>query len=195
MRVKPEAASHLGMLVDDYVPGANFVNVHVVEVRAESGDVWAAIPEATARIRPAGPVAFLLRAAAAARFEGGCNGTGESRLRTVGLREGEAVGDLLGACGRPEAFLIERIHVGREVVLTGSHRYASYATNVYLEPVSSGLTRVYNVTRARFFDATGLGRAYFLAVRLFHDPLVEAGLRRFKLSAESAIQRVKEPAQ
>jgi hypothetical protein len=194
MRVEPEAASHLGMLVDGYVPGANFVNVHVVEVQAESGDVWAAIPEAIARISPAESVAFLLRAAAVARFEGGCNGTGEPRDRTLSLREGEAVGDLLGACD-PEAFLIERIHEGREVVLTGSHRYASYATNVYLEPVSPGLTRVYNVTRARFFDETGLGRAYFLAVRLFHDPLVEAGLRRFKLSGESPIQEVREPAQ
>jgi hypothetical protein len=194
MRVEPEAASHLGMLVDGYVPGANFVNVHIVGVRAESADVWAAIPEATARIRPAGPVALLLRAAAMARFEGGCSGTDEPGLRTLSLREGEAVGDLLGACD-PEAFLIERIQEGREVVLTGSHRYAAYATNIYLEPVSPGLTRVYNVSRARFFDATGLGRAYFLAVRLFHDPLVEAGLRRFKLSAESAIQRVREPAQ
>lgn len=191
MRVEPEAASHLGMLVDGYVPGANFLNVHVVEVQAESGDFWAAIPEATARVRPAGSVGFLLRAMV--RFVGGCNGTGDSGLRTLSLREGEAVGDLLGACGDPEAFLIERIHEGREVVLTGSHRYASYATNVYLEPVSPGLTRVYNVTRARFFDETGLGRAYFLAVRLFHDPLVEEGLRRFKLAAESAIQRVREP--
>jgi hypothetical protein len=195
MRLEPEGASHLVMLVDGYVPGANFVNVHVVEVEAESGDVWAAIPEATARIRPAGSVSFLLRAAAVARFEGGCDGAGEPRLRTLRLREGEGVGDLLGAYGDPEAFLIERVHEGREVVLTGSHRYASYATNVYLEPVSPELTRVYNVTRARFFDATGLGRAYFLAVRLFHDPLVEVGLRRFKLAAESAIQRVREPAQ
>jgi hypothetical protein len=194
MRVKPKAASHLGMLVDGYVPGANFVNVHVVELQAESGDVWAAIPEATARIRPAGPVAFLLRAAAVARFEGGCKGTGEPELRTLSLREGEAIGHVLGPCGNPEALLIERIHEGREVVLTGSHRYASYATNVYLEPVSPRLTRVYNVTRARFFDATALGRAYFRAVRLFHDPLVEVGLGRFKLSAESAVQRVGEPA-
>lgn len=195
MRVEPEAASHLGMLVDGYVPGANFVNVHAVEVQADSGDVWAAIPEATARIRPAGCEAFLLRAAAVVRLEGGCTGTSEPGLPTLSLREGEAVGDLLGACGHPEAFLIERIHEGREVVLTGSHRYASYATNVYLEPVSPGLTRVYNVTRARFFDETGLGRAYFLAVRLCHDPLVEVGLRRFKLAAESAIQKVREPAQ
>jgi hypothetical protein len=195
MRVEPESASHLGMLVDSYVPGANFVNAHVVEIHAESGDVWAAIPEATARIHPAGCVAFLMRAAAVARFEGGCNGTDEPRLRTLSLREGEAVGDLLGACGHPEAFLIERIHEGREIVLTGSHRYSSYATNLYLEPVSPGLTRVYNVTRARFFDATRIGGAYFMGVRLLHDPLVEAWLRRFKLSAESAIQRVREPAQ
>jgi hypothetical protein len=118
MRVEPEAASHLGMLVDGYVPGANFVNAHVVEVQAESGDVWAAIPEVTTRIRPAGSVAFLLRAAAVARFEGGCNGTREPGLRTLSLREGEAVGDLVGACGDPEVLLIERIHEGREVVLT-----------------------------------------------------------------------------
>lgn len=193
MRIEPEAAWHLGMLVDGYVPGANFVNVHVVEVQAESGDVWAAIPEATARIRPAGPAAFLLRAAAVARSAGGCDGTGEPWLRTLSLREGEEV-DLLGACGDREAFLIEGVQEGQEVVLTGSHRYATFATNIYLEPVSPGLTRVYNVTRARFFDATGLGRAYFLAVRLFHDPLVEAELRRFKLSAESAIRKISESA-
>jgi hypothetical protein len=194
MRVEPEEASHLGMLVDRYVPGANFVNVHAVEVGVGSGDLWAAIPEATARIRPTGCVAFLLRAASVARFEGRLPSAGEPGLLTLSLREGEQVGEVLGASGGPEAFLIERIQEGREVVLTGSHRYASYATNVYLEPVSPGLTRVYNVTRARFFDETPLGRAYFLAVRVFHDPLVEAGLRRFKLSAESAVQGVPEPA-
>ena len=194
MRMEPEAARDLGMLVDGYVPGANFVNVHVVEVQAESADVWAAIPEATAWIRPAGPAAFLLRAAAVARFAGGCDGTGELGSRALSLREGEEV-DLLGACGDRQAVLIEGIHEGREVVVTGSHRYASFATNVYLEPVSPGLTRLYNVTRARFFDGTGLGRAYFLAVRVFHDLLVEAGLRRFKLSAESAIRRVTDSAQ
>jgi hypothetical protein len=193
MRMEPEAARDLGMLVDGYVPGANFVNVHVVEVQAQSADVWAALPEATARIRPAGPAAFLLRAAAVARSAGGCDGTGELGSRALSLREGEEV-DLLGACGDPGVFLIEGIQEGQEVVLTGSHRYATFATNIYLEPMSLGLTRVYNVTRARFFDATGLGRAYFLAVRLFHDPLVEAGLRRFKTSAESAIRRVTDSA-
>jgi hypothetical protein len=194
MRVEPEAASHLGMLVDRYVPGANFENVHVVEVGVASGDLWAAIPEATVRMRPSGCVAILLRAAAVARFEGRLRSAGVPGLLTLSLREGEAVGELLGAPGDPEAFLIERIDEGREVVLTGSHRYASYATNIYLEPISPGLTRVYNVTRARFFEETPLGRAYFMAVRVFHDPLVEAGLRRFKLAAESAVQGVPEPA-
>jgi hypothetical protein len=36
MRVEAEAAWHLGMLVDLYVPGANFVNGHVVEVKREA---------------------------------------------------------------------------------------------------------------------------------------------------------------
>lgn len=190
MRVEPEVASHLGMLVDGYVPGANFVNVHVVEVQRERGDVWTAIPMAIARIRSAGPTQLLRRAAATARFESVCHGNGEPELRSLVFREGEAV----GPCGDPEAFLIERIDEGREVVLTGSHRYASYATNVYLETVSPRLTRIYNVTRARFFDTTGLGRAYFLAVRVFHDPLIEAGLRLFKASVESPMRRVREPA-
>ena len=190
MRVEPEVASHLGMLVDGYVPGANFVNVHFVEVKREPEEVWTAIPMAIARIRSAGPRQFLLRAAATARSESGCHGNGESELRTLVFREGEAV----VPCGDPETFLIERIDEGREVVLTGSHWYASYATNVYIEAESPRLTRIYNVTRARFFDTTGLGRAYFLAVRMFHDPLIEAGLRLFKASVESPMRRVRELA-
>lgn len=189
MRVEPEVASHLEMSVDGYVPGANFVNVHVAEVKRKPEEVWDAIPEAIARISSAGPTKLLRCAAAAVRFEGGRQGNREQEPRT--FREGEAV----GPCGDPDLFLIERIDEGREVVLTGFHRYASYATNLYLEPVSPGLTRVYNVTRARFFDGTGLGRTYFRAVRLFHDPLIEAGLWRFKRSAESGVQRVGEPAQ
>jgi hypothetical protein len=189
MRVEPEVASHLDMFVDGYVPGANFVNAHVAEVKREPGEVWAVIPEAIARFSSAGPMKFLRCAATAARFEGGCHGKREPEPPTI--REGEAV----GPCRDPDLFLIERIDEGREVVLTGFHRYASYATNLYLEPVSPELTRVYNVTRARFFDGTSLGRTYFRAVRLFHDTLVEVGLRRFKLSAESSIQRARQPGQ
>jgi hypothetical protein len=189
MRVEPEEASHLEMFVDGYVPGANFVNVHVAEVKREPGEVWAAISEAIVRIRSAGPAKLLRCAVGRTRFEGGRNGNQEPEPRT--FREGEAV----GPCGDPDLFRIEQIDEGREVVLTGSHRYASYATNLYLEPVSPGLTRVYNVTRARFFNRTALGRTYFRAVRLFHDPLVEAGLWRFKLSAESAVQQLEEPIQ
>jgi hypothetical protein len=36
MRVEAEAAWHLGMLMDWYLPGANFVNGHVVEAKREA---------------------------------------------------------------------------------------------------------------------------------------------------------------
>ncbi len=157
------------MAIDDYVPDANYVNAHALEIAAGAAAVWDAIPQALSATRP---VAFLLGASAVVRGEG----FRRPPRGTLVLREGE---ELAGN----GLMMVDRVEKGREVVLRGRHRYATYATNVFLERSSNG-TRAINVTRARF-RTDAAGRAYLAGVRLFHDRLIEGVLRRLAEHARS----------
>lgn len=161
---------HIAGLVDD----ANYQNVHSVTVNVHAGRVWSAAERAASDFSMGGVAAIPLAAAALMRGE-------SPRLRRGrrGLRF--EVGDRVGTGG--SGFEVAHVRPGREVVLTGRHRYAEFATNLYLEPLDGDHTRLWNVTRARFRTA-GIGRVYRLGVGVFHDLYVEGALRRIKRLAE-----------
>ena len=173
------------MLIDRWVPGANFVNEHRIDVGAPPSAVWGVVCEAPASIRPtgaAGAVAkLLLRGAALARGDWWRRASFNWAWSTD-RGVGEELGDLIGT---PAAGLrVVEVEEGREVVLAGAHAYAAYATNFFLEALPRGRTRVHNVSRAKFMS-TIAARAYFQGVRLFHDPLVAGALRKLQRLAES----------
>lgn len=179
MRVERRSASHLDMLVDRYLPDCNFINLHALDVEAGATALWAALPSAARRLmRPRGVATVPLRLAALMR--------GDLAVRRrpgepPTLREGEVIGDPFSR----NSLVIERVDEGREIVIKGSHRYADYVTNIYLEPLASGRTRIYNVTRAGFSRSLP-GRLYLLGVRVFHDPYIEQALARLKRFVEAA---------
>ncbi len=181
MRVSPQAIAHLRLLIDEYVPGCEFVNAHAVVIGRGADLVWAALPDALQAIAPHGVLRLPLWIAAAVRRE--------VPLRrcfappgAFSLREGATVG-LPGHASR-HAVVIDKVAEGREFVAIGRHRYSDYVTNIYLERVGVDQTRVYNVTRANF-GRSPFGRFYFFGVRIFHDPIVEWGLRRFRRFVEA----------
>ena len=73
---------------------------------------------------------------------------------------------------------------GREVVLTGRHRLADFATSLYVEPIGPGRSRLHNVTRARFKTSI-TGRLYLAGVHLFHDVYIDWMLRARRRRAET----------
>ena len=151
------AALPTGMAVDGFVPGANYVNAHVRVVHADRAAVWRAAHDLLDEPPIPFPADVLLTAAAVARGEG-----------------------ISGTAG----FEIEVEDEGTELVLSGAHRYATYVTNLYLEPTDEGSTRLWNVSRARFSRSIA-GRLYLAGVHVFHDVLVEGLLRRLQLTAEA----------
>ncbi len=170
MLVKPEAIAHLSMLIDGHLPECDYVNAHAVDINASPARVWETLPDVLASVF-ASPVSRIpLTLAALVRLER--PRTGPAR-RPLVLREREHVGP----------FRVDQVDEGREVAFTGSHRYSNYVANLYLERLADERTRLYMVTRANF---PGLvSRLYFVAVRLFHDPLVEGALRRAKQQIEA----------
>lgn len=70
------------------------------------------------------------------------------------------------------------------MVLVGHHRFAEFATNIYVESLGVERTAIYNVTRAKF-NTRGLGLVYLAGVRVFHNLYVDWGLRRLRRLAES----------
>ena len=147
------------MLVDSYEPHANFISARQAEVGAPAERLWDVLPELPAVLRNsrwAAVAAVPLWVASVVRGE---RGLGHN------------------------AFSFDRIDPGREVVLVGHHRFADFATNFYVEPISADRSRLHNVTRARFKTAA-IGRLYLAGVRVFHDPYVDWWLRSLKRLAE-----------
>ena len=170
MLVKPGAIAHLNMLIDGYLPECDYVNAHAVDINTSPARIWETLPNVLASVFTSPVSRIPLTLAALVRLER--PRTGPAR-RSPALKEGELVGP----------FRVDQIDEGREVAFTGSHRYSNYVANLYLEPLADERTRLYMVTKANF---PGLvSRLYFVAVRLFHDPLVEGALRRAKHQIEA----------
>ncbi len=182
MRVSPESVSQPNMLIDKCLRTCNFVNVHTIDVEKNAIAVWEALPDALGHLAPKGFFAFLLWLAALVR---GDLLRRRARLAdtTLTLREGATI-PFPGDPYATDTLLIERVDEGCEVVLKGSNKFAEYFTNVYLEPLGPRRTRLYNVTRANFSRSL-IGKLYFQGARLFHDPIVESGLRRLKQFIEA----------
>lgn len=180
MRTSPKAAARLGMLVEEQVPGENYVNAHAVDVRASTEVVWQILPDLPGALRgvPASVAAVPLVVAAA--FRGDLRARRPARApRRIEIREGARIADRLSDA----SIVIARVDEGREVVVTGRHRFADFALNVFLQPLGPARTRVHNVTRARFRGGA-LGRIYRAGVDVFHDRYVEWGLGALKHLAE-----------
>jgi len=82
----------------------------------------------------------------------------------------------------PATVSVSLVDEPNELILTGRHRFADFATNLRLEP-EGDKTRLYNVTRARF-RTTPIGRVYLAGVHLFHDAYIDRALKRIKALAE-----------
>ena len=179
MRVRPGSRPIPPMLIDALVPDQNFLNIHVGEARAPADKVWASAARLVADLVPrAGGRSLRISdvpLAAAAIMRGDLG----RRAKTVwSFREGERIGS-------DHAWVrIERIDEGREIVLTGAHRYASFAANLFLEPIDERRTRLWNVTRARF-STTLPGRVYRRGVDVFHDLYIRRTLRIIMEGAEA----------
>ena len=148
------------MIVDAYHPDANFVSSRRLIVHAAPERVWRALPDLPATLRQSrwAIVAGLpLRVASAMRGEGGLGSAPVS---------------------------IDRVEEGREVVLVGHHRFADFATNIYVESLGDERTAIHNVTRAKF-KTRGRGLLYLAGVHVFHNLYVDWGLRRLRALAES----------
>ena len=148
------------MIIDDYVRDANFVSARDVEVDATPERLWDVLPELPALVRRSrwAPMAAVpLWVASVVRH------------------------DRLSA---REAFSVDRVDPGKEIVLVGHHRMAQFATSLYIEPIIDGRSRLHNVTRAKFQTA-GLGRLYLAGVRVFHDIYIDWMLRALKREAET----------
>jgi hypothetical protein len=155
-----EIAAKPPMLVDGVVPGANFTSTLSVVIDASPETVWGALGEAVQTIRPRGLFSLMMRLAALMRR------------------------DSFGGYGDVGTIWIEKMDEGREVVVHGQHRYADYVTNLYLEALEDGRTLAYNVTNAKFVTSPP-GKLYLKGVRIFHDPMVEWGLRALKRFIET----------
>lgn len=165
------------MAIDGFVPDANFENIHVMVVRANGARTWQAARRFIAGMRPRGVAALPLLAASVLR--------GDIKLKRrsgepVRLRAGERIGDPAGGV----VLAVSHLDDEREIVVTGRHRFAEFATNLYVEPLGETRSRVYNVTRARF-RSSPLARSYLFGVNLFHDAYVAGALRRIKRIAEA----------
>ncbi len=148
------------MIIDALVPDANFVSARHIDVAAPAERVWEVLPELPAALRNS-------RLAAIAA----------GPLLVASLVRGER------GLGNAE-FKVDRVDEGREVVLTGRHRLADFATSFYVEPMGADRTRLHNVTRARFKTSI-TGRLYLAGVHLFHDVYIDWMLRLLRRLAEA----------
>jgi hypothetical protein len=150
------------LLVDAYEPDANFVSARSIEVAAPPELVWAALPDLPAALR-------------------------RSRWATLGgvplwiasMIRGERG---IGHHDVASRFKIDRIDEGREVVLTGRHSLADFATNFYVESIGNNRSRLTNVTRARFKTSV-VGRVYLTGVHVFHNLYMDWMLRELRRQA------------
>ena len=114
------------------------VDEHVTAVAAGADDVWAALLDTLDR-------AFTRPGAA-------------SYARAVGATERTAAGPRPLTVGSTvPGFRVTTAVPGRELVLTGRHRFSDYAFVFRLEPVAPGRTRLRAGTRAAFPGAAGRG--------------------------------------
>ena len=171
------------MLIDEYLPAANFVRHVSVEVDADPEHLWEVLPDLPALFASSRAADWLLQLAARMRRD---RGSGVGAPARSELREGAGV-PIPERYGTTPATVVA-LDEGREVVCEGSHRFAKFFSNVYLERLPHGRTRVVNVTRANF-RKTFTGRVYLLGVRVLHTPLVRIALRRFKEASESHSKR------
>jgi len=170
------------MRATNLVPGVNFVSIHRVDVNASAAHVWDVLPTlpiALTRITPSAVALGLpLLLAAALRRDLRLSDL-RVRPRPLRLEPGRPLLD--GT--RPNVFDVTSVDHQRELVVRGRHRYADYVTNLYLEPVDSGSTRVYNAAWARF-SRRGLGLLYLGGVHVFHDVYINWALACLKSLAE-----------
>jgi hypothetical protein len=156
MRVTRDAVPNASMHIEAFVAHPNFYNAHAVDVAAGADRTWRAVRTVAGDLRPRGPAAVPLALASLLRRD---------------VRDGVPL-------------TIAHMDEEREIVITGHHRFADFATNIYLEPLPDDRTRIYNVTRARFAGGA-IGWVYRRGVDVFHDAYVAAVLRRIKRLAEA----------
>lgn len=167
----PTTVADLDMLIDGYYPDCDYLNVHAIDIAAAPDAVWDAIPRALVESAARPVIAWPLALAAFVR------GEGLHRRPTPAPPPALAEGVTLGP------WRVEKAVPQREVIFLGAHRFSRYAAGFYLERTRKG-TRLYQVTRA---DFPGLAaRLYLRGVKLFHDPIIEAVLRRIRRFAEEA---------
>jgi hypothetical protein len=73
-------------------------------------------------------------------------------------------------------FKIEHVDSPSEVGMRAQNRLTNAVLSWVLEANGANNSRVYNVTCANFYGSRG--RMYWRAIRLFHDGIVEASLRK-----------------
>jgi hypothetical protein len=166
------------MLIDAYEPGANFVSSRSLRVNAPAARVWAVLPQLPVALRRSlvAPIAALPLALASLL---------RGDLRPGDLRFGAHAWRLdAGAVLAPRLLRVGPVRAGKEVVLLGQHRYATYATSFAVDAAGRGRSRVRNITRASFAAGT-LGAVYITGVRVFRDPYTDWMLRCIKRLAET----------
>jgi hypothetical protein len=172
------------VLIDGYVPNANFTSARQLDVAAPTSRVWQVLPDLPVllrRSRLAIPATGPLILASFLRREMRRGDITFGRKPWL-LREGEV---LVGqpTAGASSTLRVARIDDGREAVLEGHHRFADYATSFYIEPLGATRSRIHNVTRASF-KTGGIGTLYLTGVRLFHNLYVDWMLRHIRNRAE-----------
>jgi hypothetical protein len=169
------------MLIERHLPACDLVSIRAVDVDADAGVVWEALPDAPRRLTPTGFFRSMLWLASLVRGD-------LFRRRSWGtdrliLREGETIPFPADPYSE-EGLRVEELAEKREVVVKGSHRYSEYFASIFVEALRPDRTRVYVATRAQFSHSF-LGSLYLRGVRLLHDPIVEWGLRRLKRFVEA----------
>ena len=152
------------MLVDAYQPDANFVSSRSTEAAAPAELVWAVLPDLPAALR---------------RLRWPTLGGVPLWIASVIRGEREIVHADVAS-----RFKIDRIDEGREIVLTGHHSLADFATNLYVESVGKNRSRLTNVTRATFKTSV-TGRVYLTGVRVFHNLYIDWMLKELRSRAET----------
>ncbi len=145
-------------------PEFSVVNIHMAEIPASREQIFPELAERDLLVPSRGWRALVrVRLAVGKVF-------GWDREMQVHGREPFEVGRHCGF------FTIEHVDAPREVGMSVQNQLTNALLSWVLEADGANSSRVYNVTCANFFGLRG--RMYWRAIRLFHDGIVEASLRK-----------------
>jgi hypothetical protein len=169
MKLKESDISHIEMTISNYFPNCDLINIHAIEINANSKIIWEKVSKDYRKIQINGflKAVMNIRTKLGQIFKIDKNQIGELPDRII-FEKG------FGAT----YFTIDNLNEFKEVVAIGEHKFSQYVANFYLEEIGSNKTRLYQVTRANFPGIKG--KIYLIAVLLFHDVIVEDVLNGIK---------------